>query len=90
MIKSPIACPRCGQRARVSSERVVAAVATAKHPLTTMEVAAALRAQPGDMSTRLTKLAQRGLIKREYRSSTHNSGGYRYAVWSGKAAEVAS
>lgn len=84
------ACPRCGQRKRLSADGVLAAVAAGKRPLTTLEIAAKLRTHATDISSRLTKLAKRGLINREYRIGSHNGGGYRYAVWSAIPAQATS
>lgn len=79
---NPRPCPRCGQSVRTKAADIIAAVAAGTHPLTTIEVALKLRARAEIISTSLTKLANLGLIKREYRSGTHNGGGYRYAIWS--------
>lgn len=91
MTHSPQTCPHCGLRARTSANGIIAAVTAGRHPLTTLEIAAKLRAPADMISSRLSKLANRGLIKREYRSvSNTGDGGHRYAVWSAKAVEATS
>lgn len=78
----PHRCPKCGRHVPIKSDRVIAVVTASKHPLTTIEVAAALRASATDISSRLTKLANRGLVSREFRVSHSHGAAHRYAVWS--------
>lgn len=81
-------CPRCGQRASTKAEVIIAAVAKSARPLTTKQIATKLRAPAQTINSTLCKLANRGLVKREYRGGAHQGGGFIYCVWSAQPIEA--
>lgn len=70
-------------RAHYSTADIIAVVTAAAHPLTTLEVAAALKAKVGTISSRLSKLADRRMIAREPAGAFNDAGFWvNYCTWS--------
>lgn len=68
---------------RHSTADIIAAIASAAHPLSTLEVATLLRTKATVLSTRLSKLADSGMITREHRGEFTGAGvWHKYCVWS--------
>lgn len=77
------------RKPRHTAADLIATIATAPHPLTSLEVAATLRETPAHIASRLSRLADMGKIIREHRSSLRGDGVFhKYCVWSGKPALV--
>lgn len=79
------------RQARHTAADLIRAVETFSHPITTMEVAASLRETPAHVASRLSKLADQGMIGREHRAELRDDGVFhKYCVWSGRSPGTAT
>lgn len=75
-----------GRQARIKTETIVATLRAAKHPLTSLEVAAALKAgNVQHISSRLSHLADYGVVARDKRREWIGTNFVTYCLWSAHA-----